>query len=215
MNAAALVLVVAYLVVCFALRTWWQHRRTGDSGFRGISGPAWSARWWAGVLFVVAVVAGLAGPLTALSGLAPVVATPAWLPMVGAFVAVAGAGGTAAAQWGMGSAWRIGVDDEEGTNLVTTGMFAAVRNPVFTAMVTTGAGITLMVPNLVSVCALALLVGAVELQVRVVEEPYLQCGVDGYDEYASRTGRFIPAVGRIRPTATGDDSLTLAGEGVS
>lgn len=40
-----------------------------------------------------------------------------------------------AAQQAMGRSWRIGVDTDERTELVTEGVFGLVRNPVFTAMI--------------------------------------------------------------------------------
>ena len=43
----------------------------------------------------------------------------------------------------------------------------------------------------------ALLVTALEIQVRVVEEPYLaRTHGDAYRSYAERTGRFVPGLGR-------------------
>lgn len=48
MTAAALTLFAVYLTVGFGLRTWLQWRRTGDTGFRGLSGRPGSAPWWAG-----------------------------------------------------------------------------------------------------------------------------------------------------------------------
>lgn len=72
MSLAALALFGVYLGVGFVLRTWLQWRRTGDTGFRGISGRAFSPEWLAGVAFVVALVAGVLGPVTALVGLDPI-----------------------------------------------------------------------------------------------------------------------------------------------
>lgn len=174
-------------------------RTTGDSGFRGISGRAGSPEWWAGVLLAVAIIAGLLVPVTALLGLPPL----PWLSrtpiqIAGVVLTVLGMAATTGAQVAMGSSWRIGVDETEHTALVTSGPFAAVRNPVFTAVAITGIGLALMVPNLVAVLAVALLLLAVHLQVRIVEEPYLRRthGVD-YEVYAARTGRFLPGVGRL------------------
>nr|WP_245848787.1 methyltransferase [Lentzea kentuckyensis] len=56
---------------------------------------------------------------------------------------------------------------------MTNGLFAHVRNPIFTAMIATGAGLTLLAPNAIAVIAFTTLVAAIEIQVRVVEEPYL------------------------------------------
>ncbi|WP_247828651.1 methyltransferase family protein [Arthrobacter antioxidans] len=85
------------------------------------------------------------------------------------------------------------------TDLVTTGLFALVRNPVFTAMLTAKTGMALLVPTPVGAAALACLVLAVEIQVRRVEEPYLNLAhPHAYPRYAATVGRFLPGIGRLR-----------------
>ncbi|MBB3084776.1 methyltransferase family protein [Geodermatophilus sabuli] len=205
MTTAALVLYVLALVVLFGVRSAVQHRRTGSTGFKGISGTPAEPEWWGGVLFVVAMVAGLAGPLMAVLGVTPI-DPPAALQAAGLVVALAGFAATLAAQTGMGASWRIGVDSTERTELVTSGpLFGAVRNPIFTAMVTAQAGNVLMVPTWVTVAALTALVAAVQLQVRSAEEPHL-LRVHGaaYADYAARTGRFVPGIGRLTRAAAGE-----------
>lgn len=201
MTAVALGLYVVALVVLFGVRSWVQHRRTGHTGFHGISGSPREAGWWGGVLFVVAILLGLAGPLLAVSGAVPTTA-PVWVQALGLVVALVGFAATLAAQTGMGASWRIGVDAAERTALVTDGVFARVRNPIFTAMVLAQSGVLLMVPTWVSAAALLGLVLAVQLQVRAVEEPYLQA-VHGaaYRSYAARAGRFLPGLGRLPAVA--------------
>ena len=197
MTTAAPTLYVVALVVLFGVRSWVQHRRTGSAGFHGISGTPADAGWWGGVLFVVAMVAGLAGPLLAVTGTVPA-HPPLALQAEGLVVALAGFAATLAAQTGLGTSWRIGVDPGERTDLVTTGVFAHVRNPIFTAMVAAQAGVVLVVPTWVGVAALAALVAAVQLQVRAVEEPYLLATHgSSYRDYAAVTGRFVPGMGRI------------------
>jgi protein-S-isoprenylcysteine O-methyltransferase Ste14 len=58
------------------------------------------------------------------------------------------------------------------------------------------AGVVLLVLNWVSVASLVVLVVALEVQVRLVEEPYLRT-VHGprYDAYCSTVGRFLPRIG--------------------
>ncbi|NHC22934.1 isoprenylcysteine carboxylmethyltransferase family protein [Nocardioides sp. IC4_145] len=204
-TVAALIYAL-YLATAFVGRTLLQRRATGDGGFRGISGRVGSAEWLAGVGFIVAMVAGVAGPMAALGGLDPIaVLEHRTVFVAGAVVAALGVVATLVVQGHMGESWRIGVDESERTALVTTGAFAIVRNPIFTAMAFTGAGLTAMTPNLVSLTGFALLLVALQLQVRVVEEPYLfsvHCAHEGsYAGYAARVGRFIPGVGRIRPGA--------------
>ncbi len=196
MSAVALVLYVIAVVVLFGVRSWVQRRRTGSTGFKGISGTPREAGWWGGVLFVAAIVLGLAGPLLAVTATVPADPHPL-LAVVGLVLSLVGFVATLAGQAGMGASWRIGVDEAERTDLVTTGVFAYVRNPIFTAMALAQVGMLLLVPTWLSVAALAALIAAVQLQVRAVEEPYLR-GVHGaaYTAYAARTGRFFPGVGR-------------------
>ncbi len=92
-----------------------------------------------------------------------------------------------------------GVDESERTELVTAGPFAIVRNPIFAAMVPTSLGLALLVPNVVALAAFLALVIALELQVRLVEEPYLmRTHGERYLLYASRVGRFVPGVGKLK-----------------
>jgi protein-S-isoprenylcysteine O-methyltransferase Ste14 len=196
-SAAALTLYVLALIVLFGIKSWMQHRRTGSTGFRGISGTPAEAGWWGGVLFIAAMVLGLAGPLLAVSGVVPADPQPV-IAVVGLILAPAGFAATLAGQMGMGVSWRIGVDPGERTDLVTTGVFAYVRNPIFTAMALAQVGMVLLVPTWISAAALAALIAAVELQVRAVEEPYLRLvHGEAYAIYAANTGRFVPGIGRV------------------
>ena len=203
MTVVALVLYLVGLGIAFGVRTWLQIRRTGSSGFHGISGRPGSLSWWAGVLFVLALLLGLAAPILALIGVVPAPIGRGTMAMAetGVVVSLAGFLALLAAQTGMGASWRIGVDESERTTLVTGGLFSLVRNPIFTAMVAAQAGLTLMVPTWLSLAALACLIVAVEMQVRLIEEPYLLQvhGVD-YRDYAARTGRFVPGLGRLTAT---------------
>ena len=197
-GGIALVCYLVFMVLAFGVRAVVHRRRTGSAGFNGMRGRPGSAEWFAGVLFVVAVVAGLVAPVSQLVGVVSPVAD-SWVTRVaGGAVAVAGIVATLWAQGAMGDSWRVGVDPEETTGLVTSGPFALVRNPIFTTMTVAGLGLTLLAPNVVAIAALVALAAAVELQVRVVEEPYL-IGVHGktYLTYASHVGRLVPGVGRL------------------
>jgi protein-S-isoprenylcysteine O-methyltransferase Ste14 len=132
-----------------------QIRRTGTSGFHGITGRPGSLAWWGGVLFPLAVLAGLAAPVLVLANITPPALTHPAIAAVGLVLAVAGLGVVLLAQTAMGASWRIGVDENERTELVTNGLFSRVRNPIFTGMATVCAGMALMVPTLVAGCALA------------------------------------------------------------
>jgi protein-S-isoprenylcysteine O-methyltransferase Ste14 len=120
----------------------------------------------------------------------------AWIQVAGIAIAIVGIAATVYAQLDMGDSWRIGVDSSETTTLVRRGVFGVVRNPIFTAMMVFGFGIALVTPNFVAVAGFVLLVATIELQVRVVEEPYLQSvHGDAYRDYFVTVGRYIPRSG--------------------
>jgi protein-S-isoprenylcysteine O-methyltransferase Ste14 len=197
-NTDALVLYVIFALVAFGWRTWLQWRRTGDTGLR-MHAPFGTVQWWAKLAFVAALLGGVAAPIAGLAGLDPIASldTPA-LHVIGVGLTALGIGATAFAQWQMGESWRIGVDHSEQTGLVTRGVFGVVRNPIFTAMVITATGLTLMVGNAVALASLVALALALQLQVRRVEEPYLlRTHPDAYRRYASTAGRFLPRLGRL------------------
>ena len=108
---------------------------------------------------------------------------------------------TLAAQRSLGTSWRIGVDPQERTALVTGGQFARVRNPIFTGMLLFAAGSVMVVPGGLTLLGLALLrlkgaAAGILAQVRLVEEPHLrrQHGA-AYEDYVARTGRSLPWTG--------------------
>ncbi|MEX1364554.1 MAG: isoprenylcysteine carboxylmethyltransferase family protein, partial [Nannocystaceae bacterium] len=99
------------------------------------------------------------------------------------------------AQLQLGDAWRIGVQQGERTELRTDGLFAWCRNPIFTAMLITALAMVVWVP--LSLPAWLALWAGLQLQVRFVEEPHLRrLHAEAYLEYAARTGRFWPGIGR-------------------
>lgn len=195
MEVFALAIYAAWLFAAFGVRTALHWRKTGDSGWRGLSGRFGSAEWLAGVLFVVALVVGVLGPTLVLWGHKEI-ARSSVVGIVGSALALFGVGLTVAAQLSMRDSWRIGVDSSERTELRTTGLFGAVRNPIFSAMALTATGLMLMVPTVVSLVGLFALFVALQLQVRVVEEPYLlRTHGEFYEKYCRSAGRFVPRIG--------------------
>ncbi|MGH7894220.1 MAG: methyltransferase domain-containing protein [Candidatus Binatia bacterium] len=191
---------VLFGLLAFGVRGWIHRRRTGTTGFVGVSGRVGSIEWLGGALFAAALAAGLAAPLLQLAGVvAPIPAFEAgWVRATALVVYALGLGGTLWAQLAMGDSWRIGVDRTARTTLVATGPFRWVRNPIYTAMTSATVGLALLAPTLVSLLALTALVAALEVQVRLVEEPYLtSTHGEAYRRYAARTGRFLPGIGRL------------------
>ncbi len=198
MDIAALALYLIWAFLAFGWRTIDQRRRTGDSGLRLHAQPN-TPQWYAKIGFAIAIFVGLAAPIAAVGGLGNIaVLDPTWLHIAGIVVTVAGIALTVAAQYSMGASWRIGVDPRERTDLVTDGAFRLARNPIFTAMLITATGLAMMIPNIISLIGLVALIAALEIQVRLVEEPYLvDIHGDQYRAYAQRVGRFAPGIGYI------------------
>ena len=190
----ALALDLSFLLVGFGVRTAVQLRATADSGWR-IGRPHSVAELVARSGFVAALVFLGASLVVAFAGATADV--PWWAHGLGVVVCVGAIGLVFLAQLQMGASWRIGVDPEERTALVTAGVYRQVRNPIYTGMVAFVLGQVLVVPSVWSAAAMVVLVVGVELQVRVVEEPYL-ARVHGpaFSGWCATSGRFLPILGR-------------------
>ena len=188
--ATTLLLQAAFVLLAFGWRTLAQYRATGSTGFvvhreRGAVAKA------AGLALTLGLLAVVAGTLLA--------DARKWDPpaVAGVLAMLGGLALCLAAQNAMGASWRIGVDPDERTALVTTGLFGSVRNPIFTAMILFAAGSALAVPTVVTVLGLVVATAGIVAQVLAVEEPHLrrQHGT-AYDAYVSRSGRFLPSLAR-------------------
>ncbi|HEV7853353.1 MAG TPA: isoprenylcysteine carboxylmethyltransferase family protein [Mycobacterium sp.] len=199
MPAVGLLLFAVFGLLGFGWRSWLQHRHTGPPGFRGVAGCVGSVEWFSGADFVVAMAAAFFAPVLQVFGVVSsldLVYAP-WIALTGIVLAVIGIVATVYAQLDVGDSWRIGVDPSETTTLVRQGVFGLVRNPIFAAMFVFGLGIALVTPNVVAIAGF-LLVLTIEVQVRVVEEPYpaTKHG-DAYRDYLVSVGRFVPGVGLV------------------
>jgi protein-S-isoprenylcysteine O-methyltransferase Ste14 len=195
-----LVLWALYGALAFVVPIALQLRRTGTTGLRGLSGWPGSIEWFAGVGLVVAIALGVAAAALAASGdVEPADALDvSALRAAGIVLYSLGLATVVFSQQWMSGSWRIGVDESERTQLVTSGPFRLVRNPIFTGMIVTSAGLALMVPSVLSLVSVLLLIGSLEVQTRLVEEPYLtRTHGDAYTGWASHAGRFLPGVGRL------------------
>jgi protein-S-isoprenylcysteine O-methyltransferase Ste14 len=197
-------LALALLVVFFGLggvvRIAIQWRWTGKSGLIGLRSDAGLLDRLSGLLFVGGMGMGIASPILVVNDVIDPIDALDVTALHAIGIPLASAAGIAvfAAQLGMGESWRIGVKDEERTDLVTSGWFSLVRNPIYAAMIAGWTGLALMVPTWLGIAAIAVVFAGLELQVRAVEEPYLiRTHGEDFRRYAARVGRFLPRVGRI------------------
>jgi protein-S-isoprenylcysteine O-methyltransferase Ste14 len=99
------------------------------------------------------------------------------------------------AQHHMGESWRIGLPDAGSSAqtpaLVTHGVFARSRNPIFLGMAASLAGLFLVLPNALTL--LAAILGIVLMQIRIrIDEPYLSARFgSAYTDYTAKVCRWL------------------------
>ena len=98
---------------------------------------------------------------------------------------------TILAQRHMKDSWRIGIDTETKTELITTGIFGYSRNPIFFGMTTSLAGLFLVTPN--SLTGLFLILGhiLIQIQIRLEEEFLASQHGQKYADYKQKVRRLI------------------------
>lgn len=201
MAGWALALLIAYLALAFGVRVAVALRTTGATGIVRVS-SAPPIEILGGGLFILALAMGSATPPLVLAGaLEPIGSLDvAGLHAAGLALAALGIVGTFAAQMAMGASWRIGVDPGERTELVTGGVFSLCRNPIYSFMVIAWVGLALLVPTWLSLASIPIGLLAFQVQVKLVEEPYLvRIHGEPYLAWARRVGRFVPGIGRLQP----------------
>ena len=125
---------------------------------------------------------------------------PHWLSGVGVALGVVGLGLVVAAQLGMGASWRIGVPEER-TGLVTNGLFAWIRYPIYTGLYALLAALVLLTPAPWTVMGALWLGSLLALQARLEEAHLARVHGAPFIAWASRTGRFLPGLGRLEAGA--------------
>ena len=114
-----------------------------------------------------------------------------WIRITGLVLIIVSFLWTSAAQYQMSKSWRIGIDYDEKTELISHGLFKYSRNPVFLGMLISYTGIFLITPNILSFSILTVSYVAIQIQVRL-EEEYLE-SVQGnlYLNYKNSVRRWL------------------------
>ncbi|WP_276876381.1 methyltransferase family protein [Chryseobacterium joostei] len=95
------------------------------------------------------------------------------------------------AQWQMKDSWRIGIDNDTKTELVTQGLFRFSRNPIFLGMTVSLVGFFLAFPTVIALTFL--LIGSIlmQIQIRLEEEFLVKQHGPIYLAYKKRVGRML------------------------
>jgi len=188
--------LIVYLAAAFFLRSFLVWKRTGVNPY--VLGKRDNAHDFVGMLFRLTMVAIVAVViLYAVSNRAYRYLTPIfWLdqPMLkyaGLFLLAVSFIWVLVAQAQMGNSWRIGIDADAKTPLVTHGVFGISRNPIFLSMRVTLLGFFLLLPNAVMLAALVLGEALMQIQVRLEEEYLHRTHGEEYRNYCHRTRRWL------------------------
>lgn len=95
------------------------------------------------------------------------------------------------AQSNMRDSWRIGIDKENKSELITDGFFAFSRNPIFLGIMIANIGLFLVLPNAFTLLIIALSTISINTQVRLEEEFLEEEFEDKYLDYKSSVRRWF------------------------
>ncbi len=95
------------------------------------------------------------------------------------------------AQTQMANSWRIGIDENNKTELVTKGFFSVSRNPIFLGIMIANIGLFLVLPNAFTLLIISLSTVSINTQIRL-EEAFLEKehGKE-YSNYKQKVRRWI------------------------
>jgi protein-S-isoprenylcysteine O-methyltransferase Ste14 len=98
----------------------------------------------------------------------------------------------------LGRSWRIGFDlAAPPPDLVTHGVYARSRNPIYAGMVATACGLFLVLPNALSFSIAIVTVALLQIRIRLEEEYLMRAHGEAFAEYCRRTPRWLFGHGRV------------------
>ncbi len=98
---------------------------------------------------------------------------------------------TIIAQYQMKDSWRIGIDLNEKTELITSGLFGYSRNPIFLGMLLSLIGLFLLKPNVITLFLYIISNILIQIQVRLEEEYLEKLHQETYQNYKNSVARFF------------------------
>ena len=97
----------------------------------------------------------------------------------------------------MGRSWRIGIDPNEKTELVTTGSYRIIRHPIYALSILLTLGTLLAVFTWPMLIAAAINITMLQVEARREEQYLLRKHGEPYAAYCRKVGRFIPRLNGV------------------
>lgn len=195
----ALLMLIVFMLVVVISRVIYQYTLVKDHGIRTHRTQSSGIATISSVLLLVAF--GGVFVLSLLEWLAlsiPIETMVAGRTSIGIVVCLAGVGLISYSQYEMGANWRIGVDENETTELVITGIYCLVRNPIYTGVAIFLLGMIILLPQVTTLCLVSVGLLSIHLHVRYVEEPYLRkLHEERFNRYCESTGAYWPKLFRV------------------
>ena len=91
----------------------------------------------------------------------------------------------------METSWRIGIDEENKTTLVTKGLFSISRNPIFLGLMIGNLGLFFIIPNCFTLLVISLSTISINNQIRLEEEFLKREFGDEYEKYSKKVRRWF------------------------
>ena len=95
------------------------------------------------------------------------------------------------AQSHMANSWRIGIDEKNKTELVTSGLFSISRNPIFLGIMIANVGLLLIIPNAFTLLIISLSTISINTQIRLEEEFLKSSHGEKYQDYLNQVRRWF------------------------
>lgn len=100
------------------------------------------------------------------------------------------------AQRELGANWVPGIGIRQGHKLVTSGLYARIRHPLYSGVGITGVGIIVSTGDLFASLAIIFLLGSLLMRVQSEEMLLRQRFKRRYDQYRAETGMLLPRMKR-------------------
>ncbi len=188
----SLFLISSFLLVAVAFRVLVQYRRTGDHGVRAASLGSPIIEILPGTVFILSFVfAFVLVFLGYKEFIEQRLDLPESIQYIGLLIGLSGVAVTVVSQFQMGASWRIGVDQQEVTSLITHGLYSRSRNPIYFGILLFWVGLSITFPHTLLWLSAVICWVCIELIVRKIEEPYLKKkhGI-AFNNYIAQTNRY-------------------------